>query len=310
MKSLKVFCFIVTACFAMTCCGIAYSFDLASLGAFSSGGSGFPKGRFIVEPDRSDTEMAKRIQGETDFEKIRNLSSRDKDLDIARRVGYFDIGSSCCSGFLVGPDLFLSNHHCVYDEVNNRMRPVGDYTIHMDYLDDNSKGRISSNVKELLAEDEHLDYALLRLEKPLGSRLGWLQLGGESKGKNSAVKIFQHPQGRSKEVSRKHSKIVRETDTVLHYMADTEGGSSGSPVFSLDGSTVIALHHVGTNKYNEGVLMKRILPHIQQWLWPGSSSSAPSTNNRLTSTGTPQGAQVDDSNDHVMQTINDLLNSQ
>ena len=312
MKLVRMICIYVclAGCLLMTISGtsIASSLDLSFIRGDGVANTNYPAGHFIVEPDSRAVELAKKIQGEADFEKVRDLDSRDNDFGLARQVGYFSIGGGSCSGFLVGPDLFLSNHHCVYDEVYSRMRPVEHYEIFMDYLDENNKGQVTSKVKEVLVKNEYLDFALLRLEKPLGARLGWLQLGGEVKANNDGVKIFQHPQGRSKEVSRKHSKIVKETNTVLHYMADTEGGSSGSPVFSRDGTTVIALHHVGSNTYNEGVLMERILPHIEQWLWFGRTSPQASAGNRPSTTGEPSESPSEDMTDQMLQqTIQNLF---
>jgi endonuclease G, mitochondrial len=56
--------------------------------------------------------------------------------------------------------------------------------------------------------------------------------------------IVQHPDGRLKEVVLRENRLVARLDTVLHYVADTEPGSSGSPVFNNQWQA-IALHHWG-----------------------------------------------------------------
>jgi len=61
----------------------------------------------------------------------------------------------------------------------------------------------------------------------------------------------------------------------IGYFADTEGGSSGSPVFESAGNTVIALHHFGydpglppctSTNMNQGVEMALIYPAIESYL--------------------------------------------
>ena len=57
----------------------------------------------------------------------------------------------------------------------------------------------------------------------------------------------------------------------LAYLADTEGGSSGAPVFLRDGTDVIAINHSGWTRrgvpyHNAGSLMSYIVPEIQQYL--------------------------------------------
>jgi len=58
--------------------------------------------------------------------------------------------------------------------------------------------------------------------------------------------IIQHPQGGYKQLVVRENNIISrdETDDVLHYLADTEPGSSGSPVSNNDWEP-IALHHWG-----------------------------------------------------------------
>lgn len=56
--------------------------------------------------------------------------------------------------------------------------------------------------------------------------------------------IIQHPRGRFKEVVLRENRLVNRFDDALHYLADTERGSSGSPVFNSEWQ-MIALHHWG-----------------------------------------------------------------
>ncbi len=56
------------------------------------------------------------------------------------------------------------------------------------------------------------------------------------------VTIVQHPRGEKKQIALRENRIVDVLDSFLHYEADTEPGSSGSPVFD-DGWEVVALHH-------------------------------------------------------------------
>ena len=58
------------------------------------------------------------------------------------------------------------------------------------------------------------------------------------------VNIIQHPEGDYKQIVLRENQLVSRLDTVLHYLADTSPGSSGSPVFN-DQWEAVALHHYG-----------------------------------------------------------------
>jgi endonuclease G len=91
--------------------------------------------------------------------------------------------------------------------------------------------------------------------------------------------IIQHPRGRYKEVVLRENRLVArdETAQVLHYIADTEPGSSGSPVFNNDWET-IALHHWGgpyhevktpdgrplNREINEGIRISAIVKDLRR----------------------------------------------
>lgn len=233
-----------------------------------------PQGDFFIQPQVAQFAGDNAIQGKKDFEKVRDIDYRSEDYDIARRVGHMTYKKNgWCSGFLVGPDLFMTNHHCVYNDEDQTYIDTREISIYMDYLDENNRGNITSDVKAIEIKDARLDYALLRLKRPLGVRLGWLELW--QPGQDVALeeaKVIQHPSARSKEISRVDSKFTMIDNTIMHYLADTEPGSSGSPVFTKTGSRVIALHHAGRkDHFNEGIRMDKIWPHISSYLYTSSS---------------------------------------
>ena len=227
------------------------------------------------------------IIGDPDFEKMRDLPTDSQDYILGTKVGWFIVPQRnnpgrvwICTGFLVGPDLFMTNHHCIHDD--DGLLPLGSAAIFMDYYqerdDDPTRGGLTARVSEIVKMDAEKDYALLRLNAPIGNTYGWLELDTTITlpGPGQHVKIISHPQGRSKEIVRRNSEMLGVFDAtpyILIYLADTEPGSSGSPVFLRDGTGVIAIHHTGLSDpqtreplANAGSLMSHIVPEIQQFL--------------------------------------------
>ncbi|MDE0015566.1 MAG: trypsin-like peptidase domain-containing protein [Candidatus Poribacteria bacterium] len=229
------------------------------------------------------------IFGTNDFEKMRDLPPNSRDYILGRKVGLFFIPSRdglrgfICTGFLVGPDLFMTNHHCIHDE--GVLLPLEGAAIFMDYYQeeevDETLGGLTARVSGIVQMDELKDYALLRLDRPLGNTYGWLELDTTTRvDSDQSVKLISHPAGRSKEIVRNNTEIVElppaftaEFPFIFAYLADSEGGASGSPVFLRDGTGVIGIHHsaytnrfTGEPLFNAGSLMSHILPEIEQHL--------------------------------------------
>ena len=272
-------------------------------GAIIEGDIGFltPNGAGDIQGAPESLQKAPQfIFGTVDFEKMRDLPQDSQDYQLGTKVGWFFIASRDdpssgwgCTGFLVGPDLFMTNHHCLHDE--DGLLPITGARIYMDYYQDldvdRTRGGITARVSEILRMDELKDYALLRLDTPIGNTYGWLELDNTTPANTGeSVKIIHHSGNRSKEISRQNSQIVDipadfiaefpELNYAVGYLADTQGGSSGGPVFLLDGTGVIAINHSGwfielidgtrIPQFNAGTLMSHIVPEIQQWL-PGDS---------------------------------------
>ena len=235
-------------------------------------------------------KVPESIIGTNDFEKMRDLPPDSQDYILGTRVGWFVVPNRdtpgriwICTGFLVGPDLFMTNHHCIHDDFG--LLPLENAAILMDYYQDRDvdprRGGVTARVSEIVRMDALKDYALLRLDKAIGNIYGWLELDSTTPVDfNQSVKLISHPDGRSKEIVRRNTEIVELPTTLtdnfpflLAYLADSEPGSSGSPVFLRDGTGVIAIHHSGWSSratgeplFNAGSLMSHIVPEIQQFL--------------------------------------------
>ena len=80
--------------------------------------------------------------------------------------------------------------------------------------------------------------------------------------KEDGIFIFQHPKGRPKEYSQE--KILHVERPFVYYKADTDTGSSGSPVLTTVGLRLVAIHHKGSEElsYNKGTLCSEVLMHL------------------------------------------------
>lgn len=183
---------------------------------------------------------------------------------VVRPIG--DGRSSYGTGFMVSPKLMMTNWH-----VLKTASAAAGATLELDY-----QRRITQSQSFLLQPDafflsnKELDFALVAVaprstQSVKLSDYGYLPLD-PTQGKIShgqCVNIVQHPRGALKQVvirgnelvdlpleSRPDGRLATE-DWFAHYTADTERGSSGSPVFN-DQWEVVALHHTGIPEIANG----------------------------------------------------------
>ncbi|WP_299071438.1 serine protease [uncultured Paraglaciecola sp.] len=263
----------------------------------------YPSASFIVPPTESKIDTSNSIQkviGTKDFEKVRSYSSNSDVYQLSKKVGaVFINGRAACTGSLVGPDLFLTNEHCAFS--SGEAIPLNKYLFSFNYyLDDLQTVTQHPLLKatKLLKYNAKLDYALYQLSAPIGNQLGWLKIEKNDNLLNSSrnVRIIQHPKGRSKEITTKNAQLYKKhmNKGVVHYFADTEPGSSGSPVFSANGETLIALHHAGYNDkkgnglINEGILASQIYSEINSYLPQQNARKAQPKKARTPTKPTPQ----------------------
>ena len=209
-----------------------------------------------------------RVIGKPDFLGINFL---ELALAVARFVGRVHIRSSPArtvgfgTGFMVSPRLLLTNHHVLHSNTDALHSEI-----EFDYQYDRN-GRLLPVIAYGLEPDKFfvtsptLDYTLVAVrERSVDDRVdlklyGWSRLI-ESQGKavlGEALNIIQHPNGEAKQlVLRKNELIDLPDENFAHYVADTEPGSSGSPVYN-DQWEVVALHHSGVPRMRNGKYIAR-----------------------------------------------------
>lgn len=207
-----------------------------------------------------DNDFVERVVGETrDFLAVAFL---ERAVGATRPVCRLttDLGAgrrSFGTGFLVSPALLLTNHH-VLDGAAAAARSVAEFDFQIDRLDQPLRvQRFRLLPERFFLNDRALDYALVAIadRSESGAALGgygYCALDREE-GKiriGDPINIVQHPLGEMKQVVVRENRLLDLLTDFAHYEADTEPGSSGSPVFN-DQWEVVALHHSGVPRTND-----------------------------------------------------------
>ncbi|MFO0593218.1 MAG: serine protease [Polyangiaceae bacterium] len=144
------------------------------------------------------------------------------------------------TGSLIAPDLVLTNRHVLFDEDAGHAR-----TERVSATFFNETGKTPVHVEGLVEtcrfDDQH-DCAIVRIASKIeGVQPLKLQPKAAIRRGDPAF-IIQHPGGGPKRVGLYRNEIKYVDDDVIQYLTDTEGGSSGSPVFNKNWE-VVGLHN-------------------------------------------------------------------
>ncbi|KIQ02408.1 hypothetical protein RU07_11750 [Agrobacterium tumefaciens] len=158
------------------------------------------------------------------------------------------------TGFIVGPNLLLTNHHVLNTiEVARDARVEFNYEISPENLLAGD-GRPPQATQTFAIDparlfitsptDDGLDYTFVWIEDAAAIAYGTIPMERAffTVNKGDSAFIVHHPDGQPKQVSLDDTDILAIDANVLHYTSDTMKGSSGAPVFDRRGR-LIALHH-------------------------------------------------------------------
>ena len=193
---------------------------------------------------RDTGTLVEAVIGEPNFKKLWWLSEA---LRVSRSVARVKLPGGSATGFLVGADVFMTNNH-VFENERDTANAVLQFNYELN-ADGSPAGRDEwkCDPNNMFRTNPSLDYSIVRVQKKNGKNVGdvWGFLNlrhGSSVAKNQRVNIIQHPRGRFKEIAFRDNQVKVVSDEYIHYLTDTDQGTSGSPVFD-DWFNVIALHN-------------------------------------------------------------------
>jgi hypothetical protein len=203
-----------------------------------------------------------------------------KIQEMLGRVCAVELGNQWGTGFLIGPDTVLTNHHVVADAIRGSFEPSS-IRVRFDFQRLRDGLTTNGGVEHELADDwlvhatphsavdletydetkppggAELDYAVLRTRAKVGQEppsgavetpRGWIapRVQAYEFPLDTFLMVVQHPCHAPISFDSADDAVMRVNagGTRVHYRINTMGGSSGSPVFdrNLD---LVALHHGG-----------------------------------------------------------------
>jgi V8-like Glu-specific endopeptidase len=218
--------------------------------------------------DETPAAIEEKIIGEDTLRHIRIL---ELGLDAAKGVVHVNVPGGSGSGFMIGADLLMTNHHVIGDP---QTALDASYTFFYELgRDGKQKSMMSVPAQNngLFHTSEKLDYTVVQLAD-VPSYGEPLVLKPIVVHPDDRVIIIQHPGGHYKKISLQNNFVAYADNRVVQYTTSTMPGSSGSPVLDND-FRVVAIHHSGgmildpttQRRYlrNEGISMISILKDIR-----------------------------------------------
>jgi len=215
---------------------------------------------------------------ETDAEKWANVQASFVTLSDSQSDPLAD--GTWCSGAIIDPNgLGLTNEHCMdpgeCDEIVFDFTDPGceDGSVPADYVSYRCGDTlVEQPFVDCDAVDGELDFALIEIDGDPELTYGWVVPDPTPVTSGEDIYIVQHPDDAATQITHGGGNNVVVDGTVLRYFdtLDTDGGSSGSPIFRDSDDLMVGLHHCGgcttPGQGNRGMLMADILPYLEPYL--------------------------------------------
>lgn len=152
------------------------------------------------------------------------------------------------TGFRITDDLILTNHHVLFQEVGGVLTQASTveawFSWELDLKGVPKKPVVIPCDADGVVGAADRDWAVVRATTPIPAEFPPLPISSTALelAVDDRVYIIQHPGGRPKMIGMHHNLVRSVDDAVVQYWTDTEGGSSGAPVFD-ENWNVVALHH-------------------------------------------------------------------
>jgi hypothetical protein len=176
----------------------------------------------------------------------------------------------------VGEDLLLTNWHVLHDVRTGA--PASAVSAEFGFEVDADGHALAPSVVRCdvgsIVTSRADDWAVVRAASALDPSWPVVKLSeAVAPVEGSASYIIQHPAGGRKRLGFVRNTVTDFDERTVHYLTDTQEGSSGAPVFDAQG-LLIALHHAGGRpqqvvgkpplKKNEGIRIARIVSGLAE----------------------------------------------
>lgn len=214
------------------------------------------------------SDVQEKIIGENT---LRDILLLELALVAQQSVVRIHTGQALGSGFLLAPDLLMTNNHVIASAAEAASSAFT-FNYQLDIRRHEAPTQTVAALPDgLFYTNKSLDFTVVQL-KEVPEGIAPLVLRPVRAERDSRVSIIQHPGGHYKKISMQNNFVQYADTRVVQYTTSTEPGSSGSPVFNED-FEVIAIHHAGglllepstSRRYlrNEGISMIAVLKDLQ-----------------------------------------------
>ncbi|MCA9827383.1 MAG: trypsin-like peptidase domain-containing protein [Nitrosopumilus sp.] len=206
----------------------------------------------FVKPTPKEKHLDNKLERIVNTNDLLPVSFLEKGYERAKMVGRITTRTSLGTGFLIAPNIIMTNHHVL----RNRDEAMNSF-IEFNYeLDVDGRPKTAEffalDPNSLFITFAGLDFTIVAVTGNPGNSLGWIPLLRDplTITRHERIYIVQHPSGRRKEIGIHDNKTSRILEHVFRYTTDTEPGSSGSPCFNRQWELVGIHHSAGTLKNN------------------------------------------------------------